>query len=273
MEQAIGIFVINLARRPDRLERIGDHLKSRGVTWQRTEAIDATEVSDAYLDERVSDTGPLGRFGRGDRTATVSHMAAWQDFLKSGLAYGLIVEDDAYFSTDLADLLADDAWIPEGIEVIKLEKFGEGTSRVLLGRRTELPVAGRAAFELQSRHVGGAAYILSRKAAQAGLDMAGRVHVPVDHLWFNPNVSPLARRFRPVMVHPAMATQRAYAYNSDIAHLGKAAAPTGLGLKWRKLKRGFYEIWLLPKQLLLLALGRAKLQDVAFAEEPPGAKP
>ena len=122
-----------------------------------------------------------------------------------------------------------------------------------------------------SRHVGGAAYILTRRGAETALAAEGRIRVPVDHLLFNANVSAVARRLRPVIVVPAMATQRAYPYESDIAPLGKAARPKGWRLRWRKAKRGFYEVRRLPWQLWALSFGGARVTEVAWQERAPGA--
>lgn len=64
-----------------------------------------------------------------------------------------------------------------------------------------------------------------------------------------------------------MATQRAYAYNSDIAKHGKAAQPTGLAWQWRRLKRGFYEINRAPQQIIAWATGAGTIQPVRFEDK------
>ncbi|MBF9030150.1 hypothetical protein HKCCE3408_07070 [Rhodobacterales bacterium HKCCE3408] len=269
MGRTIPAFVINLARRPDRLGRMAEHLAGRGVAFTPIGACDAADVTDTTLDAVISASGPLGALGNGDRACTVSHTMAWAAFLKTDAAYALILEDDVYLSEDIAACLADDDWVPHGL--LKLEKFNDGASRILLGREIGQTPTGRAIRPLLSRHAGGGAYILSRASAEAGLAHRGRFSVPVDHALFNQNVSLLARRLKPAMVVPAMATQRQWAYNSDIAKLGKAARPTGMALRWRKLKRGLYEANRLPQQAMALASGRGRIEDVSFAEAPPAS--
>ena len=78
----------------------------------------------------------------------------------------------------------------------------------------------------------------------------------------------VARRLRPAIIVPAMATQRAYPYESDISQLGKAARPKGWRLVLRHLKRGYYEIRLAPRQILALVLGRGRLVGVIWQEVP-----
>lgn len=272
MAQAIPVFVINLARRTDRLERIAEHLEARGITrWSRVDACDAKSVAAETLDAIIAPGGPLGDLGTGDRACMVSHTYAWQAFLATDANHALFLEDDVYLSADVVAALASDSWIPAGTDAVKLEKFGERASRVLLGPALgEVPGTGRHFHRMHSRHVGGGAYILSRRGAEIALAMRGRIRVPVDHLLFNDTVSPIFRRLKPVIVQPAMATQRHYAYNSDIAAFGKAARPKGWRLRWRKLKRGFYEISQVHRQLMVLVTGRARFRDIFWQEEMGG---
>lgn len=269
MAQEIPVFIVNLARRPDRLERLGAQLDSIGVAFRRVDALDARTADEAEIDRVVRREGPLGELGKGDRACTISHMRAWQALIDDGAPYGLVLEDDVYLAADARAALASSDWIPQGVDLVKLEKFGDHASTVLLGPAIgTLPGGARSVHRLLSRHVGGAAYVLSRRAAEEGLKLAGRISVPVDHLLFNGNVSALSRRLKPVVVRPAMATQRQYGYNSDIAAFGKAIKPKGWRFWRRRLKRGFFEVRLLPRQLLLAATGRARLMPLVYAETP-----
>lgn len=269
MPQTLPAFVINLDRRPDRLERIGEHLAERGVTFERIAACDARSVAEEQIARVVATHGPLGQLGQGDRACTVSHTLAWEQFLKSSASHGLFLEDDIYLAGDLMQIVANADWIPTETHAVKLEKYGDGASRLLLGPKIGQTPSGRALHPMCSRHVGGGAYILSRAGARAALDWRGRIRVPVDHFLFNDTVSPLRRMLRPAIVVPAMATQRAYDYNSDIAALGKAVRPRGLRKTLRTLRRGGNEINQSPRQILQYLTGRARLMDVEFAETPP----
>jgi glycosyl transferase family 25 len=271
LAQVIPAFVINLARRPERLARLGRQLDELGIQWQRIAALDAQEAGEPELDAVIAANGPLGRLGNGDRACTVSHTRAWSALLASDARFALVLEDDIYLARDTAAVLAAADWIPPGVDLVKLEKFGDrGASRVLLGPAiATLPGgAGRMLHRMHSRHVGGGAYILSRRAAEEGLRLRGALRVPVDHLLFNGNVSALARRLKPALVRPAMATQRFYGYSSDVAPLGKAVRPTGWRRRARSLKRAFYDLRLLPQQVLLGVTGRAALMDLAWRDGP-----
>ena len=58
--QAIPAFLINLARRPERLERVSGHLQSRGVAFERVDACNGLAADEAVLDRVATRRGPLG---------------------------------------------------------------------------------------------------------------------------------------------------------------------------------------------------------------------
>lgn len=267
--QAIPCHVINLDRRADRLHRITAHLNDRGIAFHRQPACDAQTAPEAEIATVIRETGPLGRLGLGDRACTVSHTRAWQAFLDSDASHALFLEDDIYLATDTAALLASTGWIPPGTNAVKLEKYNPGISRILLAPATGQTPSGRALHPMRSRHVGGGAYILSRHGAELALSHRGRYRVPIDHFLFNDTTSPIHRALAPAIILPAMATQQAHAYNSDISPLGKAARPTGWRKTQRAVIRGLTEANQLPRQLAQWATGQARIMPVAFAETPP----
>ena len=270
MPQAIPIYVINLDRRPDRLERIAQHLETRGVAWERVSGCDGAGASEAALASVIRPRGPLGPLGVGDRACTVSHTLAWQRLVDGGASHALFLEDDVYLGSDLSETLAETDWIPAGAEAVKLEKYNAGSSRLLLGPVVGHTPGGRALRRMRSRHMGGGAYILSRKGAELVLGWRGRMRVPVDHFLFNDTLSPVMATLNPVITVPGMATQRKYAYDSDTASHNRAAMPKGWRRRMVTLQRGAFEVRRLPRQLLELATGRAALIDVAFSETPSG---
>jgi glycosyl transferase family 25 len=269
MSQIIPVYVINLDRRPDRRDRIAGHLAERGVTWQRVPGCDAADVPETEIARTIAAEGPLGRLGLGDRACTVSHTRAWTAFLATGAGHALFLEDDIYLAEDIAPTLAEDAWIPPGVHAVKLEKFNAGVSRLLLGAVVGRTPRGRELRPMRSRHVGGGAYILSREGAEKCLSFTGRMRIPVDHFLFNDTLSPVFRSLNPAITVPGMATQRHYAYESDIAPYGKAIRPKGWSKRVQTLRRGLAEVNQLPRQVFELASGRASLVDVAFSEAAP----
>ena len=132
MTLSIAVFVINLARRTDRLKRMTEHLRARGLTFERIDACDARTVDAATLDGVIANYGPPGPLGAGDRACTVSHTLAWRKFTEGTSRPVLFLEVGIFLAADVSSLLCDTAWFPSTVDLIKFEKYGRGTSRLLL---------------------------------------------------------------------------------------------------------------------------------------------
>ena len=267
--QAIPAFLINLARRPERLERVSGHLQSRGVAFERVDACDGQTADEAVLDQVATRRGPLGDVAKGHRACTVSHTWAWQRFLEGSATHALFLEDDITLALDTGDLLQDADWIPSGADLIKLEKYNRGASRLLLGPSVGQTPSGRQLHPMRSRHGGGGAYMLSRKGAERALAERGRIAMPVDHFLFNANLSGMPRILRPIIVCPGMATQYAVPFSSDTCPAGRSARPSRWRRIWPSLRRLGNELRLIPLQTAEMLFCGARLRQVAFREDPP----
>jgi glycosyl transferase family 25 len=107
--------------------------------------------------------------------------------------------------------------------------------------------------------------VASRAAAVKLLNLR-RWSVPVDHLLFNPNVSPVAEELKPYQMLPAVARQTSD--TSDIRHWRLADRHIGLALARREIVRAYYECRLLPKQIAAVLAGGAHLARVAGPVPP-----
>jgi glycosyl transferase family 25 len=196
-------------------------------------------------------SGPLGEIPRGDQSCFLSHRFAWTQFLASDDAHAVILEDDVRLSDAAGALLGNDGWIPNGVDVVKLEHYGPASQRVLL---TDMRRIGEdfAMGRMLSRHTGAAAYIVSRRAAEILL-AATKVALPVDHLIFNPNNSKLFAALSPWQLLPAIARQQDAV--SDIEHTRKGLRDFSWRYVRRELVRFGYDLKLIPRQLCALARG------------------
>ena len=253
------IYLINLGRRPDRLAAMTARAEGLGLKLERVEAVDAGAAEPDALDRWFEDRGPLGEIPRGDKACLLSHRLAWQKFLARGDAHAVFLEDDVVLSRGAAEILTTDSWIPAGAPVVKLEHYGPKGQRVLL---TNLR-ATRDGFQtgrMLSRHTGAAAYILSRPAAEL-LAAETRFDLPVDHLLFNPNNSPLFARLAPWQLLPAIARQEQFVGaqslldKSDIEGTRKHLRALSATYVKRELVRFGYDLKLLPRQIAALLTG------------------
>ncbi|HZQ39867.1 MAG TPA: glycosyltransferase family 25 protein [Rhizomicrobium sp.] len=265
------IFLINLERRPDRLAAMTARAEGLGFALERVKAVDAAEVEPEALEHWFEDSGPLGEIPRGDKACLLSHRLAWQEFLGRGDSHAVFLEDDVVLSRAAGRLLTDDRWIPAGALVVKLEHYGPKGQRVLL---TGLSTAkdGFQLGRILSRHTGAAAYVLSRPAAELLLSQT-RFDLPVDHLLFNPNNSPLFARLAPLQLLPAIARQeqfvgvRSSSDTSDIEGTRKSLRALSATYVKRELVRFAHDLKLLPRQLAALAGGA---RFIAIRTDQPG---
>ena len=259
----IAVYVINLDRRPDRLQAVGARLAAAGVQFQRIDAADARACDPAELDQSLRN-GPIGPLGDGARACTASHFRAWRRLLDSDDSHALILEDDVEVDAALAQVLADPSWLKA--DLVKVEKFNaDRPSRLLLGRSLGRAPGGREVRPLLSRHTGSAGYIISRRGAETALTHAGRVRVPVDHFLFNATVSEFSASIAPaILVQPVVWQSIEVGGTTDIVN---ARAQLPRWQRWRRsLVRAWHEVRLLPWQVALLLSGRGQVVTVQVSQ-------
>jgi glycosyl transferase family 25 len=256
-------YLINLARRPDRLAAMLRQADSLGLRLKRVEALDAAQAEPGALDPWFEGGGPLGEIPAGDKACLLSHRRAWELFVAGADSHAVFLEDDVRLSKSAPALLTGSDWILDAA-VVKLEHYGPPGQRVLL---KDMRACG-ADFQLGrmlSRHTGAAAYILSRPAAELLLRET-RFDLPVDHLLFNPNNSLLFTRLKPWQLLPAIARQEQFVgEKSDIEATRVGLRAFGLAYVRRELVRFAYDMKLVPRQATAL-LGGARFAAMKTAD-------
>jgi glycosyl transferase family 25 len=268
------IYLINLDRRPDRRAAMEGEAARAGLCLARVSAVDGQSPASAGVDRWFAASGPLGALSHSEKCCALSHRAAWEALAESGEDYAAILEDDIRLSPAAGALLAGHEWIPGGIDLLKLEHFGPESQHVLVTEQCELAHAGAAVARLASRHTGAAAYILSRRAALLLLEQT-RFTLPVDHLLFNPNNSPLFAKLQPWQLMPPLARQRDFVgARSDLEPSRVPLRRFSLAYVRREMVRAAYEWRLVPQQLRLLLSGQGRLVAIGRSgREKGGTQP
>lgn len=169
-------YVINLDRKPERLEHFTSQAERLGIIFQRIAAVDGNNAevqsSFRYL-ERTSKDVALGLY---EFACLQSHRKAWNIFVESGDDFGLIFEDDIVLSEQFSHYNSD-AWIPKRADIVRLETF---RTMVKVDRHPVAVIGDRELFCLKSEVMGGGAYILRRETAQTLLAITVDAVRPVD---------------------------------------------------------------------------------------------
>jgi glycosyl transferase, family 25 len=261
MTQAIPAFVINLDRRADRRSFMAAQLDGMGVAWERVPAVDAEAASDAELGQWVA-PDPVIRMGRGSQACAATTLALFRRIAAGTAPAALVIQDDTELSPDLAGFVRDANWVPDGIGLVQFEKWSRRQTSKLVGPPMgAAPVAGRTIRRLHSRTGGAGCFLVTRAAAKQFAE-TGPLRFPIDHLLFNINLSPIARSVGVAIVVPALARQDWKRFSSDIQPGTKAQAKSFAA----RLRRGWTEVRLAPRQAAAVLFGGARIRPVEFVE-------
>ena len=200
-------FVINLARRPDRMRRFLAQIDERAIRIVRVEAVDG--LNDHGLVHQHSLVDPV--------TAAVwmSHQRALKLFMASGEPYALICEDDAQFGTlRLQEALPQLVRVMTDLEVDILQIGYIDGSGTLFRVKRQLALAVQHGIEVHEptgisirrrATVGLQAYLVSRRAAASIVNLNQPVFLPADGLFIELSKSQESfRRLRIARTIPAM---------------------------------------------------------------------
>src|SRR5690242_1833384 len=92
-------------------------LRALELDYERVDAIDASLVTDAFIDEYWRSGATT--VSRGAKCCFMSHRKAWEALLATDRNWAAIVEDDVRFHADASYFLSNDDWLPPDAELVK----------------------------------------------------------------------------------------------------------------------------------------------------------
>jgi len=261
MVSSLPIYVINLARRPDRLAAITKRLDSAGLAFERIDAVDAQSTPDEEIAPYFSSSSGFGRVAKGDRCCTLSHLRFFERLVDSSADYALVLEDDAVFDGVELRRVLETNWLPPGVDLVKIEAYGATGRKIIVGPLQQC-LPGLSVARLHSRHTGTGGYIISRALASWLLSQIKPLSVPIDHLLFNPQVSPVFEHIRPYQLLPTLIKQFDFKADSDIEHWRIPYRQFSVDFVKRELWRFATDVRALPNQIAQLASGNWQFVSV-----------
>ena len=115
-----------------------------------------------------------------------------------------------------------------------------------------------------SKHTGTGGYIITPSGANYLVENTTKINIPVDHFLFNPNNSNIFKTLKPLQLYPAICQQ--VDQSSDIHKHREQFSYLNIFDVLRELKRGYYEIKLLPKQLLQFLFMKYTLKKITISK-------
>lgn len=178
-------FVISLKEAEKRRAHIEDEFKVKKIPFSFFDAINKSNLNQEIAKFGISFDNT--KLTDGEKACFLSHVALWSHCLENDLKYIAIYEDDVILSKNAEELLIDFSWIPDDVQLIKLEKFDK--SILMAFKRTF--INNHCLRELKERHLGAAGYILTLSGAKTLLEYVKKntQDQPVDEILFNININ------------------------------------------------------------------------------------
>ena len=208
----IKSYFINLDRNADRMDSVRARTSALGIAYERFPAVDGSKVSDRDFESFKSARprqAPGKSWNRGQMGCFLSHYALWQIAAQSADSYTAIFEDDIHLSDALPHFLNDTSWIPDGVDIVRLET---STNRLLLGKDPLSTHHGREIRRVLSTSWCAGGYIISRKCAQYLVGLPTATHDTADHFLFSFEHPAVADKITIAQVVPALCIQDKFFY-------------------------------------------------------------
>lgn len=177
------VFVISLPTATQRREHINQEFAKKNLDFTFLDALTPEPAGEfaSQLGLRIDDT----ILTKGELACFMSHVYLWNKMIQENIPYMAIFEDDIYLGENIKEFLSDTLWLDSNWHLIKVEEF---TQKVALGPKLKVFNSNpdRAIFELKSKNLGTAGYILSLSGAKKLLDYIQSLDqlIALDHLMF-----------------------------------------------------------------------------------------
>ena len=176
------VYAISLARAQERRANIKRRLDALGVAYEIVDAVDGAALDLSQYAHRLKQNKCRARNGyelsRGEIGCFLSHYNLWRRIAEGDDECALIVEDDAVWGDDFADVVCAIAQCEWHWEVVNLVEARRKINRVLC----ELP-GGRKLVRCRRQVFIAAAYLISRSGAKKLLEYCEEIRAPVDIMY------------------------------------------------------------------------------------------
>ena len=219
----IHSHLINLDQDVERLAFFAATFSRLGMAFERTPAVDGRLFCEADYQQFMASRPRHGQpWLRGQMGCFLSHYAVWEQIARGPDRFHAVFEDDIHASDDLKEILADDRWIPDEVDIVRLET---STNRVLLTARPLLTHARRPAFSVRSTSWCAGAYLINRRTARQLVELSALHHAPADAMLYNFEESILARTLNILQMNPAPCTQDKHLATGNVKFSSNIEAP------------------------------------------------
>lgn len=175
------VYLINLKRSPDRLQKMQKLLGRYSINFQRFEAVDSREFTDDDL-KNVTPPNYLYPYvmQKGEVACFLSHRNCWKDFVQSNDDWALILEDNQILQPAITTYIQDLSWVPKECGLIQLQYSIKPTfsdKNIDIKNNTLLRIK-------YSNPIGTSAYLISKEVALLAIENSKTIDCPIDNFLF-----------------------------------------------------------------------------------------
>lgn len=193
-------YVINLDRSPERMSWMASQLQQFGIFYERVQAVDGNSLTKKDLLRHSANRVDGIQWAPTEIGCLLSHRECWTRISMGAERYGVVFEDDLHLSREVALLVSTDAWVPDGVELVKMEAPSANMRSGMTGYSSDVHYIQLADIPWN----GTGCYLISRELA-ASLSKISAFQYPVDRFLFD---NSLARReFAGYEIRPGICIQ------------------------------------------------------------------
>lgn len=168
-----------------------------GLSYERVQAIDGKLLTSAEIARHGQPQHSGWDWAPSEIACFLSHRLCWREIARGADEYVAVFEDDMHFLDEVQLLLANDAWIPAGAEIVKIEA-------ATLDHLARNPPRKLRLHKKRPIWTGAGAYIISKRLA-SDLALIEEFRSGIDCFLFDP--AEPGRTFDAFEIVPALCIQ------------------------------------------------------------------
>lgn len=269
-------LLVNLDTSPDRLDWMRAEFGRFDLDFQRVPAVNRDAVTEEIMRAMARPRLDGVTWSPAEIACFLSHRECWKIAAEAGESHVAILEDDVHLAPAAATFLRDAAWIPAGVDIVKLETYQQVTRL----RRDAVPIGQHLLSEIRARHWGSAGYVIAASAARRLLDQSEHFNKTVDEFLFDPWGR--EKSFNCYQIEPAICVQDGHLFGEEsrlpsviesdrVQIQGLPSRPVkrkGLNKALRELTRPFEQLGKKTVELVRFAFHGERTLEVPF--DQPG---
>jgi glycosyl transferase family 25 len=265
----VRVYVINLARSPDRRAYIMAELRKIGLDHEIITAVEGRELD--MDDASIVDPSLIARsaFPVGTAGCALSHLRVYQKIIEDGLDEALVLEDDIVLPADLGALADAVAGQLTGAEVALLNYASTPPDicKISLDGSVDLPSSRRLALPINvARLVNAGAYVITREACKRMIESVLPVRATADDWGFFYREG-ILDRVRCVLPQPVIKNPK-FESTIGIYSLGNGLRARLLGPLVRHKIPLVHQAISYRRQRIMGRWGQSEIVDTPFIERP-----